>query len=214
MTRSAPPRSRQPHASNKKEATHDRILAVASRALRRNGLDGVGVADVMKEAGLTHGGFYAHFDSREALLAEALERTRRDMADVIESRIAPHRGRDDSAFRALVETYLADANLPAFETACPVSAVASELARCAHSALEKPSALQFAARDLVTHLIAGVRKALPKGVNAEAASAIASTLVGALQLARTLGDGPEAHSVLAAARNSLLSQYGQASYET
>src|SRR3954469_24662808 len=54
-----------------KEATHERIVSVAARAIRRSGYGGTGVSDIMKEAGLTHGGFYAHFESREAMLAEA-----------------------------------------------------------------------------------------------------------------------------------------------
>src|SRR5436189_6253537 len=57
-----------------KDATHERIVAVAARAIRRSGYDGTGVADIMKEAGLTHGAFYAHFTSREAMLAEAAGR--------------------------------------------------------------------------------------------------------------------------------------------
>ena len=61
-------------ASSRKEATHDRIVEAAGRAIRRSGYDGTGVADIMKAAGLTHGGFYAHFASREAMLAEAADR--------------------------------------------------------------------------------------------------------------------------------------------
>jgi TetR/AcrR family transcriptional repressor of nem operon len=57
-----------------KEASHERIVQAAARAIRRSGYDGTGVADIMKEAGLTHGAFYAHFDSREAMLAEAADR--------------------------------------------------------------------------------------------------------------------------------------------
>ena len=57
-----------------KEATHDRIVDAAARAIRRSGYNGAGVADIMKDAGLTHGGFYAHFPSREAMLAEAADR--------------------------------------------------------------------------------------------------------------------------------------------
>ena len=58
----------------RKELTHERIVNTAATAIRRSGYDGTGVADLMKEAGLTHGGFYAHFDSRNQLLAEAVER--------------------------------------------------------------------------------------------------------------------------------------------
>src|SRR2546430_16446657 len=57
-----------------KEASHERIVSVAARAIRRSGYGGTGVADIMKEAGLTHGAFYAHFPSREAMLAEAADR--------------------------------------------------------------------------------------------------------------------------------------------
>ena len=58
-------------APSRKEATHERIVGAAARAIRRSGYSGTGVADIMKDAGLTHGGFYAHFASREAMLAEA-----------------------------------------------------------------------------------------------------------------------------------------------
>src|SRR3954462_4413240 len=64
------PSAKRP-AVSRKEATHERIVEVAARAIRRTGYDGTGVADIMKEAGLTHGAFYSHFASREAMLAEA-----------------------------------------------------------------------------------------------------------------------------------------------
>ena len=70
-----PPMSRTPNS--RKEATHERIVDAAARAIHRHGYAGVGVADVMKEAGLTHGGFYAYFGSRDALIVEALERAGR-----------------------------------------------------------------------------------------------------------------------------------------
>jgi hypothetical protein len=61
-------------AAGSKEVTHERIVEAAARAIRRSGYNGTGVADIMKDAGLTHGGFYAHFGSREAMLAEAADR--------------------------------------------------------------------------------------------------------------------------------------------
>src|SRR5207249_9381244 len=61
-------------ASRRKDVTHERIVDAAARAIRRSGYGGTSVADIMKEAGLTHGGFYAHFSSREAMLAEAADR--------------------------------------------------------------------------------------------------------------------------------------------
>src|SRR5690348_17122606 len=102
--------------NTRKEDTHERILEVASRALRRNGPAGVGVAEVMREAGLTHGGFYAHFPSREALLVAALERAGRDSAAFVSGAAQARQARGGSALRALVESYLADAHLPALES--------------------------------------------------------------------------------------------------
>ncbi len=61
----------------RKERSRQRIVEAAARSIRAKGYDGVGVADVMKQAGLTHGGFYAHFASREALLVEAVEQAGR-----------------------------------------------------------------------------------------------------------------------------------------
>src|SRR5688572_30416920 len=68
------PRSKHNARTAAKEASHERIVSAAARAIRRSGYDGTGVADIMKEAGLTHGAFYAHFPSREAMLAEAANR--------------------------------------------------------------------------------------------------------------------------------------------
>lgn len=61
------------HSQAEKAATHQRIVDVAARRFRELGLDGIGVADVMKEAGMTVGGFYKHFESRDELVTEALE---------------------------------------------------------------------------------------------------------------------------------------------
>src|SRR5881392_4197349 len=72
IPRGAMPRRRT--GSGRKEVTHERIVNAAARAIRRSGYDGIGVAEIMRDAGLTHGGFYAHFASREAMLAEAADR--------------------------------------------------------------------------------------------------------------------------------------------
>src|SRR5436189_4238717 len=64
-------------APSRKQVTHERIVGAAARAIRRSGYDGTGVADIMQKVGLTHGGFYAHFASREAMLAEAADRDRK-----------------------------------------------------------------------------------------------------------------------------------------
>jgi len=191
--------SRTPNA--RKEETHERILEVASRALRRQGYDGVGVAEVMKKAGLTHGGFYAHFGSREALLVEALERAGRDSIAAVARAAEARTGQGVSAFRALVEAYLDPAHAEALEGGCPVAALGSEMAR-------QSPALREASAARVQALVGAVRAALPQG-GRSAALAVASTLVGAVQLARALGDGAEGRAALAAARKSLIQQYDE-----
>jgi len=184
----------------RREATHDRIVEVAARTLRRNGYAGVGVADVMKQAGLTHGGFYAHFESRDALLAEAIARAGRDSSAAIGQRIEASRARGESALRALVDSYLSDAHLSGTESGCVVAALSSEMPR-------QSPALLAPAVERVRKLIALVQRALPDGGSKEQAMVVASTMVGSLQLARTLGANAHGKAVLAAARSALLAQY-------
>ena len=185
---------------SRKELSHERIVAAAARAIRRGGFHGVGVADIMKEAGLTHGGFYAHFSSRNALLAEAIVRAGRDSADRVAQGTAVRRARGASALRAFVEGYLSDRHLGDLEAGCPVAALASEMPR---QAAEVREAASQAVRDLV----AAVHRALPKDAPADSGPAIASQLVGALQLARALGDNAEGRALLKASRRALLAQY-------
>jgi len=172
---------------------------VAARALRREGYAGVRVADVMKEAGLTHGGFYAHFPSREALLVEALARAGRDSAAAVARAAESRRGKGASAFRALVEAYLSDRHLATPETGCPVAALGSDMPRQS-LALRQASALR------VGRLIETVRETLP-GASRSTATVVAATMVGTLQLARALGDNQEGRAALAAAREAVILQY-------
>ncbi len=187
-------------ATDRKAQTHDRILDVAARAIRRGGYDGVGVADVMREAGLTHGGFYAHFPSRDAMLVEALERAGRDSDRVMQESAATRQAAGERAFEALVNTYLHDAHLTGTEAGCVVAALASEMPR-------QDGTVITSARARVKNLVGMVRSALPASEAGEAA-AIAGTLVGSLQLARTLG-GKAGKAFLAQSRESLLSRYGR-----
>ena len=184
---------------SRKELTHDRIVDVAARALRRNGYAGVGVAEVMKEAGLTHGGFYAHFASRDALLVEAMQRAGRDSAAVVAERIARRQADGAGPFAALVDVYLSDEHLGAAEFGCPVAALASEMPRQSGDVGE-------AARLRVATLVDRVRRALPEGADPAQAGAAAGAMVGAMQLARTLG-GKAGKALLAAARQQLISQH-------
>lgn len=185
---------------SRKQITHDRIVETAARAIRRAGFDGIGVADIMKEAGLTHGGFYAHFASRDALLCEAIERAGKDSAARIAKNASIRAAQGASAFRALVENYLSDRHLASPENGCPVAALASEMPR-------QSRAVGQAAAQRVRGLIAVVRSTLPPTEKPDAAAFIASQLVGAIQLARALGDNAEGKAVLAGTRRTLLERY-------
>lgn len=189
-----------PAQPTRREATHDRIVKVAARTLRRNGYAGVGVADVMKQAGLTHGGFYAHFESRDALLAEAIERAGRDSGAAMGQRVDAARARGESGLRAVVEAYLSDAHLSGAEFGCVVAALSSEMPRQSPE-LRAPSV------ERVRKLIALVQRALPEGGTKDQAMVIAGTMVGTLQLARTLGVNAQGKAMLAAARSALLAQH-------
>src|SRR5205085_6782587 len=87
-----------------KEASHERIVAAAARAIRRSGYDGTGVADIMKEAGLTHGAFYAHFESRDAMLAEAATRACAESAAVVAE--VASRAPSKQALKTMLQAYL------------------------------------------------------------------------------------------------------------
>ena len=189
--------NRQP---GRKELSHERIVETAARAIRRGGFAGVRVADVMKEAGLTHGGFYAHFPSRDALLVEAIQRAGLDNATSALSSAQDARLQGISAFHMMVKSYLSEAHLKGAETGCAVAALASEMPR-------QSTEVRKAAAYSVRRMLDALQQALPPGVEPEAASAIASQMVGALQLARALGANAEGKLLLAAVRRQLLAQY-------
>ena len=185
---------------SRREISHQRIVDAAARAIRRSGYAGTGVADIMKEAGLTHGGFYAHFESRDALLAEAVTKAGRDNAAWFEQRAAAQADSGASALRVVIENYLRPEHLAGVETGCVVSAVLSEMPR------QTPE-VRAASADRVRRLIERVRKALPAGADTAQSQLIASTMVGALQLARGLDDERKGKAMLKSVRDALLEQY-------
>lgn len=120
-------KTRNRTSASRKELTHERIVEVASRAIRRSGYGGTGVADIMKEAGLTHGGFYAHFESRDALLAEAADRAGTESV-ALAARVAAA-APPGQEVRAMMQAYLSPEHIASIETGCPVSALGSEMPR-------------------------------------------------------------------------------------
>jgi TetR/AcrR family transcriptional regulator, transcriptional repressor for nem operon len=165
---------------NRKEATHERIVEAASRAIRRSGYGGTSVPDIMRDAGLTHGGFYAHFDSREAMLAEAADRAGADSVAKL-ARVAstapPHR-----ALQSMLKLYLSKEHIT--EIVCPVAALGSEMPRQAPE-------VRRAATSRIKEMIDLVARQSPDwgqpGAH-ERALVTVSTMIGALLLARAVDD--------------------------
>lgn len=184
---------------SRKELSHARIVDVASRAIRRAGYRGVGVADIMKEAGLTHGGFYAHFDSRDALVVEAMARAGQDNIDSLTKVIERRLTQGDTRFQALVETYLHETHMERTEDGCVIAALASEMTR-------QEEVVRNEARHRVDAMVAMVQAALPQGADEGEAAVVTATMVGALQLARTLG-GKAGRSLLAQTRQTLIERH-------
>ena len=168
--------------SRSKEATHDRIVEAAARAIRRSGYNGTGVADIMKDAGLTHGGFYAHFPSREAMLAEAADRAGGESLATMEriAAISP----PQKALPAMMQAYLSKAHVEGVETGCATAALGSEMPRQA-------PVVRRAATRRIKEMIDLVARQSPDwgqpGAHERALFTVA-TMVGTLVLARAVDD--------------------------
>ncbi|QKY03619.1 TetR/AcrR family transcriptional regulator [Janthinobacterium lividum] len=179
-------------AQSRKEATHERIVEVATRAIRRSGYAGTGVADIMKEAGLTHGGFYAHFASRDALLAEAGDRAGAE-AVALAARVAAA-APPGQALQAMMAAYLSPGHIAAIEVGCPVSALGSEMPRQAPE-------VRRAATIHIKEMIDLFARQLPNWGQPEAhaqAMATVCALIGTTILARAV-DEPALSDALCAA---------------
>ena len=182
-----------------KEASHERIVEAAARAIRRSGYDGTGVADIMKEAGLTHGAFYAHFASREAMLAEAADRAGAE-SNAIAARVVAS-APPEQALQALVQVYLSKEHLASIETGCPISALGSEMPRQTHE-------VRRAATQRIKEMMDLVARQYPDwgqpGAHERALVTVA-TMVGTLMLARAVDDAALSDALCSATLKSLAS---------
>lgn len=178
--------------SSRKEVTHERIVEVAARAIRRSGYDGTGVADIMKEAGLTHGGFYAHFESRDALLVEAGDRAGAESV-ALAARVAAA-APQGQALQAMMQSYLSSEHIAAIETGCPVSALGSEMPRQAPE-------VRRAATIHIKEMIDLFARQMPNWGQPQAheqAMALVCALIGTTMMARAVDDPKLSASLCAA----------------
>ena len=187
-----------------KQETHARIVRKASVRLREKGAHGVGVADLMKEAGLTHGGFYAHFDSREALVIEAfayaMDRSMEHWRKAIEQ--TP----PDKRLAMIVDAYLTPVHRDDPGHGCAVPTLGAEIAR------ESPKTRKaFAAKleQMIDMMAEQIPDVSGKAARKRAAATLA-TMMGTLVLSRIAGTSEFSDEILAAGRESALAQPPQA----
>jgi TetR/AcrR family transcriptional regulator, transcriptional repressor for nem operon len=180
-----------------KADTHMRVVEIASRRFRSDGIDGVGVASLMADAGLTHGGFYAHFASKEALVKEAL------IAALASS---PALAQDEAEaaaldLRAYIEFYFSPAHRDKAATGCALAALAPEIAR-------RPRATRNAFGKAAGRLAERIAGALPEVGSPEERLANAyglfALMMGSLQLARLVPDKNLSDRLLAVGRANAL----------
>lgn len=187
-------------STSSKEATHARIVDAAARAIRRSGYNGTGVADIMKDAGLTHGGFYAHFSSREAMLAEAADHAGGEAVAMMEriAAVSP----PEQVLSAMMHAYLSNEHLKAIETGCATAALASEMPR------QAPEVRRAATRRIKEMIDLVGRQSPDWGQPSahERALFLVATMVGTLVLARAVDDDKLSDALRKAALKSLTTQ--------
>jgi TetR/AcrR family transcriptional repressor of nem operon len=178
-------------------ANHDRIVEVASELFRERGFEGVAVADLMKAAGLTHGGFYGHFDSKNDLAAQACARSLERSAE--KWRTLAAEGGDES-LKAITEHYLSDRHRDEPGRGCAYAALAADVARQNNPALRHifTGGLRPLI-DVLTRLLPGQSRAARR----KKALARLSGMIGAVILARAVDDAPLSNEILAAARSAV-----------
>ena len=168
-------------------------MSAAASLIRRKGIEGTSVAEVMDRAGMTHGGFYRHFDSKSDLVAEAISEAFRAGLDVFDDDQA---GTRDQA-KEYVEQYLSDRHVQTPEIGCPLPILSSEVARGAGPW-----------RDSLCRGVDTATTRLAEGIeDAEQSDALVvlSLLVGTLSLARGIGEGPLRDELLRASEKHIRS---------
>jgi TetR/AcrR family transcriptional regulator, transcriptional repressor for nem operon len=184
------------HSQEDKARSHERIVKKAAARFRECGMDGIGLADLMKEAGLSHGGFYRHFPSRDELVAEAVEHALADggrrVADI---------GRPDRpvTLEMLIDAYLSPAHRDHLESSCAVATMAADVARAGDRAKVAYSKQVEVYLRLLTDLVSGPNKKIRR---ARAITAMAA-LVGAVSMARAVKEEKLSREILASAAQEL-----------
>jgi TetR/AcrR family transcriptional regulator, transcriptional repressor for nem operon len=179
------------YSKSDKAETHARIVSVAAKRFRELGLEGIGVADVMKEAGVTVGGFYKHFGSRDELVVEALAAAFKDL-DVWEEHTA------DMAH--LLQNYLTEAHRDVPGTGCAMGALVGDMTRGSKSA----RALYTARVKRSLAFFSALLPSNPPSDKRGRALLILSALLGAINLSRAVSDPNLSREILHGVREELI----------
>jgi TetR/AcrR family transcriptional repressor of nem operon len=191
------------YSKDHKQATRGRILEVAGRRFKQDGIDGSGVATVMSDAGLTNGAFYAHFKSKEDLVANVLADQLRAQRKSLDDQPS-----DRAGLEAFVRAYLSLEHRDLFADGCPSAALLDEIAR-------RPSETRDVFTDEVMEVVDDIAARLePSDIEAARANALTvlGLMVGTLQFARALTDRDLSDRLLARGLETalkLLDEYGR-----
>ena len=184
-----------------KAEVHQKIVKDASRRVRAEGLNGAGVAAVMRDTGLTHGGFYKHFGSKDELLLESLREAFREIADNLAH--AAEQSHAEAPWKAIVKAYLSLEYCDHVEHGCPLPALAPEMARVDKRMRGQIFAELVNYKDRMLPFMPGQRTADKE----RAFFSIFSTMIGAIEIARMLPEPAMREKVLASARDFLLRSF-------
>ena len=184
------------HSRAEKAESRERILEVTSRQIRQAGLDSVSIAEIMKAANLTHGGFYGHFRSRADLIAAALQRA----LDRGDANFAASVGaKPDRTVKSIVNSYLSPAHRDDSRDGCAIAALSGDVGRAEDDEVRA----QMARR--LDQSFADMAKAMGGGAKADAAAVTAwCAMVGAINLSRVFRGTPRSDEILRTVRQAIL----------
>jgi TetR/AcrR family transcriptional regulator, transcriptional repressor for nem operon len=190
------------YADTHKQETHDRLVSLAGRALRERGPDQLAVAELMRSAGLTHGGFYAHFKSKDALLEEALENAFAHSGQRVMEVTAGLPAR--RALAVYVDWYVSSAHRDDPAIGCPIAALNSDLPR---QSRKFRAAFAAGIKSLLSRLTAWIEAA---GIDeaGRVAESLLPAMAGAVAIARAVPDAALSDALLDSARRSIRARLG------
>jgi TetR/AcrR family transcriptional repressor of nem operon len=184
-----------------KVRTHRRIVRNASRQLRAKGLNGPAVTTLMRAAGLTHGGFYKHFGSRDDLVVEAIEEGLQELRDRLIA--AAKDAAPGEGWKAMVRSYLSLERCDRADEGCPIAALAPDMARTRPALKQRIAAAILKLRQEVLPFMPG-RNEDEKAANF---LALFSSMVGTIAIARTMPDPAIRQRILNTVRDHLLQSF-------